>query len=143
MIAKLLLLPLFISILSCDGNGLPAASPLENPAAVPVQVVLGNEFGVSYECEQQEINDSLVWVSCDFTNNSQTRASVCVNVNYANGYEVVYNHRATCSGVLEPQQTIRNYAAFDKHDEERTALNKLCGHRLMNCKLNVVVLNKR
>jgi hypothetical protein len=139
----LYLLPLCISIFSCGGEGMPAASPLENPAAVPVQIAFGNEFGVSYECEQKEINEKLVWVSCDFTNNSYTYASLCVNVNYANGYEVVYNHRATCSGVLSPLETKTNYAAFDKHDEERVALHKLCGHRLMGCKLQAVVLNKR
>lgn len=142
MIAKLLV-PLCMLVLSCGGNGLNAASPLENPDAVPVQIAFGDHNGIQYECRQLEINESLVWVSCDFSNNSHARTSICVNVEYANGIGVVYNHRATCSGTLSPGQTITNYAAFDKHNDERTALKKLCGHRLMNCQLQVEVLRSR
>jgi hypothetical protein len=141
-------IPICLLLLSCANDGLPAASPLENPDAVPIQTTSGNGLNVKWECSQTEINPALVWVSCDFTNTSQATghpllASVCVDVNYANGQEVVYANRATCSGILFPGQTIQNYAAFDKHDNIREQLNKMCGHRLMKCKLQAVLLSKR
>lgn len=99
---------------------------------------VGTANNVYWYCSQNEVNDSLVWVVCDFKNASSEPAHICLDVSYSGKGKTVSNHRNICSSVMEPGEVFTNYAAFinDKKQNERARLNELCGKNMEGCSLN-------
>lgn len=124
---------------SCYPYGKYSYDPIQSAEPTPPQYSSGIYKGVHWGCSQEEVNNKLVWVKCDFENVSTKLVNICINVGYRasdeySGY--VVNHRVLCTGLLMPNSRTENYAAFvdykDKLDE-RSALRNLCGHNLKYC----------
>src|ERR1700743_4011646 len=81
---------------------------------------MGVDNHIYWTCNQEDANESLVWVVCDFRNLSAESGRVCLDVSYNNNGKSVSNHRAVCSSMLPPGQSFTNFAAFvnDKHQNE-------------------------
>lgn len=107
---------------------------IQEPNTIPQQITTGSANGIDWKCTQEEVNDRLVWIDCNFTNSSKKTSSVCINIAYTalNGYSgFVSNDRSTCSCGLPPGTSHDNYVAFIK--DERIRLDNLCGTKLNDC----------
>lgn len=88
---------------------------------------------IGYSCQQQEVNPTLVWVSCDFQNFSSSVESACIRVHYTkNGQEVVES-RQVCA-YLAGNQSDTNFVAFNK--DKRMTLDLKCGADLSLCQIS-------
>jgi hypothetical protein len=104
--------------------------------SVPEKAVLhqstnGRIDDIHFSCEQEEVNESLVWVTCRFTNVGLSTQNKCLRISYFK-YEndQVTISRDVCSGPLVANQSSSNYAAFTQN--ERKVLRS-CGVNLENC----------
>jgi len=100
---------------------------------VPAMNAGGTSGAVDWFCQVEDVNESLVWASCDFKSVVHFQLdTVCINLNfYENGSgRMIASSRNVCSGPLPGLGTAKNYAAFIK--EKRVALHQ-CGDRLQYC----------
>jgi hypothetical protein len=97
---------------------------------------------LTWRCQEEDINDKLVWVECDFKNYAPYINNVCINVSYISRQTIteVAGSRQMCTGPLWSNAETANYAAFVK--EQREALNKACGPKLVNCYMRSKVMVK-
>ena len=116
-------------------------------AVVPANVeVVHSSTGIAHQltwrCQEEDINDKLVWVECDFKNYAPYINNVCINVSYISRQTIteVAGSRQMCTGPLWSNAETANYAAFVK--EQREALNKACGPKLVNCYMRSKVMVK-
>lgn len=86
---------------------------------------------IGYSCQQQDVNQALVWVECDFHNFSARTDDICIEVVYRQGKREIARSRPLC-GIILAQEVDTNYAAFNK--ERRQALT-VCGPKLEMCTL--------
>lgn len=133
-------LPLFLA--GCfhhTWNDKPTTTPKEEvapgtseEATIPMIIALGTDGKVNWSCKLEELNDSLVWVKCDFHNSKTVPESACTKVGFFNNQtnKLVVESRKVCSGPLAVGATSTNYAAFIK--ENRVAL-RACGELLDLC----------
>lgn len=112
-------------------------SAIENPPPSPVQVAKGTDGEVSWVCQQQEVNESMVMIQCDFHNNLITdkthiMSQTCIRISYYNEIttELVAESKKVCSGWLATGADSSGNAAFIK--DKRRALQK-CGTDLRSC----------
>lgn len=106
----------------------------QDPAFKP-QVVGGTAETVAWACKEDQMNDKLIWIECEFHNRSyiKTVDSVCLEVSYTSftTQKEVAKSRKVCSGVLTPNEKTFNYAAFIK--KQRELLISVCGLDNSSC----------
>lgn len=136
---KKFLLPLALILTGCFhatwNDSKPAPLPKEDP--IPVIIARGTDTINSWDCSLEELNTSLVWVECKFTNHwpaiaGNSTANSCINVGFYDETtgKLVVESRKICSGPLRTGQISTNYAAFIK--ENRRSL-RACGELLNLC----------
>jgi hypothetical protein len=88
---------------------------------------------MEWSCEETDVNDSLIWVRCDFHNTSPFGQEACIRIIFNDNVtrQEVVESRKLCSGPLWAGGTNENYAAFFK--EKRQTLAQSCGPQLQNC----------
>lgn len=127
----LVLLFTLLSLSGCFHATFYDTKPVQPP---PIMVATGTDGDLDWRCELKELDESLVWVQCDFHNQTIAWAAAqnCVRVSFYNESDgkLVAQSRRVCSGLLPYQASSTNYAAFEK--ENRKALRK-CGERLSSC----------
>jgi hypothetical protein len=101
----------------------------------PYQNSIGRTNNISWNCEQKEVNDALVWIECKFyTYDSNHLNNVCISLSYNS-----IAHTPICSGMLsENKPTTTKYVAFTK--DQRKQLNDICGIDLRKCKLETSLI---
>lgn len=98
----------------------------------PIKISSGMRNGVRWECSQEESNDKLVWIKCQFNNlsplpNYYGTTKICVNLSYSNpdNQQVVAAIKPICSSNLMPGEQSEGFVAF--RNVQRQNLNTLCG----------------
>ena len=114
------------------------------PLRAPGPHVSSSFQDMTWVCEETDVNDALVWVRCEFRNNSPPIKNVCIKVIYSTRpgpttSTIVAESRDICSGPLWAGGTNENYAAFFK--ENRKLLAQTCGPNLEKCFMATVLLN--
>lgn len=96
--------------------------------------VYSNVNGVQVKCQEEEVNDKLVWIPCDFTNLTSEARRACINVSYFKNdtSSEVVSGRQICT-LLSPNEQSRNYEAFITN--KRDILTASCGVDLAFCRM--------
>ena len=135
---KIALLALLLS--GCASNSQPVSSP---PTPAP-RIASDTTNDVMWVCSEEEVNDSLVWIKCDFARTTNRDSSACLKISYnnnevnsvSNGWNWISITKRVpiCSGLLTAtQHEATKYVAFIKR--EREVLNEYCGNNLTKCTL--------
>jgi hypothetical protein len=121
-----------IALLVLAGCAETPIQPVAPEIPLPVIVARGTDGLVDYSCTVEELNDKLVWIPCEFHNRNPAIISSCIKVTFYSEMTLtpVAESRKICSGLLGPNETKINYAAFIK--EKRAALQR-CGELLGSC----------
>jgi hypothetical protein len=108
----------------------------EPPTTLQTAIGFDSTGCVSYTCEQSEVAPALVWDICTFHNFVPTPSGMCLQVSYNLNDVPVATSRAVCSGLLQPGEDKKNYAAFTpKHGRED--LESKCGSNMVLCTMSV------
>ena len=123
----------FVLLVACE-----SAPPLL-PAQPPGPTAGGHAYDMSWSCEETDVNNTLVWVRCEFANYQQPIKEACIRVTYKDrdSHQNVAESRNLCSGPLWAGGTSENYAAFFR--ENRVALAKFCGPQLEKCYMDTTL----
>lgn len=109
------------------------------PITSPNPSTTGQTDKISWQCEQEIVNDKVVWVKCDFINKASEQAKVCIRVSYnlnTSNSQVAVS-RPLCSGWLLANETHTNYASFIGTNKEN--LMAACSSDLASCHLSSFV----
>lgn len=127
----LLVLPLLLAgCFHATWSDKPAAPQVPDH---PVILAKGTNKDVNWTCSLEQLNESLVWVQCDFENQQKHQVpSACVRVSFYDegSGRLVVEGRPVCSGIMQPGDVSQRYVAFQK--ENRVTLRK-CGELLDLC----------
>lgn len=120
----------------------PAVVPqTETRVSVHEHSVVSTEDPVRYVCSQLEVNESLIWVRCEFLNTSDTPNEVCLKVEYRS---LLTNKsvlgRKTCSGRLLGGKSSENFVAFSNADRKK--VDALCGKTMDKCAMSAVEVER-
>ena len=122
----LLLLLLVFCSMSCMVRWSPSPIPVivtEKGYVTPIIVSYGSNGINEFKCQVEEVNASVIWVSCNFHNlwpniAGNSTANSCIRVRFFDqGYQqLLVQSRQICSGPLRAGEKSVNYAAFFKED---------------------------
>lgn len=114
-----------------------------NPPTVvptpPVRIAYNYTKDIMWVCSEEEVNNSLVWIKCDFVRTIASPANVCISVSYYSDLVPGWDwadvaSKKVCSGDLtDSKYESTKYIAFNKY--ERKTLNEFCGNNLTKCTL--------
>src|ERR1700722_20183548 len=110
---------------------LPPAMPGEEPMKPSKTVASSgsNERGIAWQCRQEDFNDNLIWIECQFQNTSNAPGRACLQAILSDDQqnEVSRSH-VICSGMMAPGGTYENNIAFEntKQSRRRTQIAEKC-----------------
>ena len=102
-------------------------------------VAVGHGKDVEWRCVQDQADEHVVWIDCQFHKFSHTTAQkeTCIRLSYYKSPlpDAVASSRLVCSDMLDDNENTNHYVAFQKF--ERLELMVTCGVDNSTCKLVV------
>lgn len=132
-------LVLLLALTGCADQTLYTKSPVDGPDKVG-NLVQGIAGGIRYQCQEEGVNEKLVWIPCEFRNIGFDSRRVCIQISYlTNDTSMeVATSRQICTPVLRPDESFQNYGVFIKN--KRDMLTASCGVDLNSCRMVIKAL---